>query len=149
MYNSLYIEKWKDKVKSAKDKELETKSSDEWKQNVWLSAIEKRNKMVNSKEYKETIGKEQRQKQRKGLVMNEKIKELAELCGMNPIDDMTEFGMGESMNRYNCQGFMLEKFAELIAKECICVAYTTYWNNPETVKGIHFKEAIMQRFGIE
>ena len=81
--------------------------------------------------------------------MNNKIKLLAEQCGMNPIDDMTEFGMGESMNRYNCQGFMLEKFAELIAKECICVAYTTYWNNPETVKGIHFKEAIMQRFGIE
>ena len=50
-------------------------------------------------------------------MMNEKIKELAEQCGMNPIDDMTEFGMGESMNRYNCQGFMLEKFAELIAKE--------------------------------
>ena len=50
--------------------------------------------------------------------MTEKIKELAEQYGMNPIDDMTEFGMGESMNRYNCQGFMLEKFAELIIKEC-------------------------------
>lgn len=50
--------------------------------------------------------------------MNNKIKQLAEQAGMNPIGDMSKFGMGESMNTYNCQGFMLEKFAELIVKEC-------------------------------
>ena len=56
--------------------------------------------------------------------MNEKIKLFAERAGMKPQDDMTKFGMGEDMNSYNCQGFMLEKFAELIIRECAGLAKT-------------------------
>ena len=42
-----------------------------------------------------------------------------------------------------------EKFAELIVKECGEVAYKAYWDNPETVRGIHIKEKIKQHFGVE
>jgi len=41
------------------------------------------------------------------------------------------------------------KFAELIVRECGEVAYKAYWDNPETVKGIHIKEAIKGHFGVE
>ena len=41
-----------------------------------------------------------------------------------------------------------EKFAEMIVRECGEVAYKTYWDNPETVKGIHIKEAIREHFGV-
>ena len=41
------------------------------------------------------------------------------------------------------------KFAELIVRECGEVAYKAYWDNPETVKGIHIKEAIQEHFGVE
>ena len=41
------------------------------------------------------------------------------------------------------------KFAELIVKECGEVAYKAYWDNPETVRGIHIKEKIKQHFGVE
>ena len=50
--------------------------------------------------------------------MNERIRELAEQAGMKPCADMSKFGMNEDMNPYNCQEFMLEKFAELIVEEC-------------------------------
>jgi hypothetical protein len=42
-----------------------------------------------------------------------------------------------------------EKFAELIVKECGEVAYKAYWDNPETVRGIHIKEKIKKHFGVE
>jgi hypothetical protein len=42
-----------------------------------------------------------------------------------------------------------EKFAELIVRECGEVAYKAYWNNPETVRGIHIQEKIKQHFGVE
>ena len=41
-----------------------------------------------------------------------------------------------------------EKFAELIVEECGDVAYNAYWENPETVRGIHIKEKIKQHFGV-
>jgi hypothetical protein len=43
----------------------------------------------------------------------------------------------------------LEKYAELIVQECGEVAYKAYWNNPETVRGIHIKEKIKKHFGVE
>ena len=43
----------------------------------------------------------------------------------------------------------MEKFAELIVGECGDVAYNAYWENPETVRGIHIKEKIKQHFGVE
>ena len=42
-----------------------------------------------------------------------------------------------------------DKFAELLVRECGEVAYKAYWDNPETVKGIHIKEAIKEHFGVE
>jgi hypothetical protein len=41
------------------------------------------------------------------------------------------------------------KFAELSVKECGEVAYKAYWDNPETVRGIHIQEKIKQHFGVE
>ena len=35
------------------------------------------------------------------------------------------------------------KFAELIVRECGEVAYKAYWDNPETVKGIHIKDCLL------
>jgi hypothetical protein len=43
----------------------------------------------------------------------------------------------------------LEKYAELIVEECGEIAYKAYWDNPETVRGIHIKEKIKQHFGVE
>jgi hypothetical protein len=43
----------------------------------------------------------------------------------------------------------VEKFAELIVRECGDIAYKAYWDNPETVRGIHIKEKIKQHFGVE
>jgi hypothetical protein len=42
-----------------------------------------------------------------------------------------------------------EKFALLIVRECGEVAYKAYWDNPETVRGIHIQEKIKQHFGVE
>ena len=42
-----------------------------------------------------------------------------------------------------------KKFAELIIEECSDVAYKVYWDNPETVRGIHLKEKIKEHFGVE
>lgn len=64
--------------------------------------------------------------------MNERIKELEKQC-------------------WNHQAWQLdaEKFAELIVRECGEIAYKTYWDNPETVRGIHIKEKIKQHFGVK
>ena len=43
----------------------------------------------------------------------------------------------------------LESFAELIVRECGEVAYKAYWDNPETVRGIHIQEKIKEHFGVE
>ena len=42
-----------------------------------------------------------------------------------------------------------EKFAEMIVRECGEVAYKTFWDNPETDRGIHIKEKIKQHFGLQ
>jgi hypothetical protein len=34
-------------------------------------------------------------------------------------------------------------------KECAEVAYKAYWNNPETVRGVHIQEKIKQHFGVK
>ena len=43
----------------------------------------------------------------------------------------------------------LGKFAELIIQECGDVAYGAYWENPEGVRGIHLKDAILENFGVK
>ena len=73
--------------------------------------------------------------------MNERIKELAEQAGMKPCADMSKFGMNEDMNPYNCQEFMLEKFAELLVRECASIAATAEpWKSDDL---------ILRHFGIE
>jgi hypothetical protein len=62
--------------------------------------------------------------------MNEQIKKLAKQC-TTP------------------EHFDVKTFTELIVKECGEVAYKAYWDNPETVKGIHIQEKIKEHFGIE
>jgi predicted TIM-barrel fold metal-dependent hydrolase len=70
--------------------------------------------------------------------MNERIKQLwseaAESNGGDSWEEQTAF---------------MSKFAELIVKECGEVAYKAYWDNPETVRGMHIQEKIKQHFGIE
>ena len=68
--------------------------------------------------------------------MNDRIKQLAEQCTSIP-------------NHLNPPVFDQEKFAELIVRECGDIAYKAYWDNPETVRGIHIKEKIKQHFGVE
>ena len=72
--------------------------------------------------------------------MNERIKQLAEQA-TNDVKD--EFG------HWINSEFNKEKFAELIVEECGDVAYNAYWENPETVRGIHIKEKIKRHFGVE
>ena len=75
--------------------------------------------------------------------MNERIKELAEQAGF----DIEEGG--HIMLHHVYLTNRMENFAELIVRECGDVAYNAYWENPETVRGIHIKEKIKQHFGVE
>ncbi len=68
--------------------------------------------------------------------MNERIKELIKQIGTDV--------SGKWMSVDNT-----EKFAELIVRECGEIAYKAYWDNPETVRGIHIKEKIKKHFGVE
>lgn len=67
--------------------------------------------------------------------MNERIKVLANRAGYN--DQI-----------YGISKEGLHKFAELIIEECADVGYSAYWDNPESVRGIHIKEKIKKHFGI-
>jgi hypothetical protein len=53
-----------------------------------------------------------------------------------------------NMNGEDIEG-AYQKFAQLIVEECGEIAYKAYWDNPETVRGIHIKEKIKQHFGAE
>ena len=72
--------------------------------------------------------------------MNEQIKLLAEQA-TTYIEPTSNSGEGWIFDK--------EKFAELIVKECAEVAYKAYWNNPETVRGVHIQEKIKQHFGVK
>jgi hypothetical protein len=51
-------DKWKEKIKLAKDKEKKTKSDLGWKENVWDPAMKRLKDIKSTKEWKETKGKE-------------------------------------------------------------------------------------------
>ena len=81
--------------------------------------------------------------------MNERIRELVKQAGghismrnlaSNPVQHV------ESVELWDDR---IEKFAELIVRECGEIAYKAYWDNPETVRGIHIKEKIKKHFGVE
>ena len=74
--------------------------------------------------------------------MNELIKELA-------LQAMTYVTHNPKANKLNSGDMFDEKFAELIVRECGDIAYKAYWDNPETVRGIHIKEKIKEHFGVE
>ena len=79
--------------------------------------------------------------------MNEKIKLFAKQAEQYALDKANE-GNDEDYD-YSFDDDFQEKFAELIVEECGDVAYNAYWENPETVRGIHIKEKIKQHFGVE
>ncbi len=60
---------------------------------------------------------------------------------------ITAQGCWDEMDGYDRDAIL--NFAELIVQECGEVAYKAYWDNPETVKGIHIKEQIKKHFGVE
>ena len=81
--------------------------------------------------------------------MNERIKELVKKAGghfsthnlmSNPVQHRESIELWDNN---------IEKFAELIVEECGEIAYKAYWDNPETVIGIHIKEKIKKHFGVE
>ena len=74
--------------------------------------------------------------------MNERIRQLAiqaekTVKSQYPNDEMN-IGVAR----------MMTVFAELLAQEAADVAYNTYWNNPDKVRGAHLKQAIQQHFGV-
>ena len=84
--------------------------------------------------------------------MNERIRELAKQAGMKPCADMSKFGMNEDMNPYNCQEFMLEKFAELIVGQMLDItdAHTEVFQTDRDRALIeHIKKSVKQHFGVE
>ncbi len=74
--------------------------------------------------------------------MNERIKQLAIQADIKFL---------EFHGKEYCEAWVeqQEKFAELIIQECGEIAYGTYWENPEGVRGIHIKDAILKNFGVE
>ena len=70
--------------------------------------------------------------------MNERIGQLAEQAGL----------LGPS-SRVGNSHQATERFAELLVQEAADVAYNTYWNDPDKVKGAHLKQAIKQHFGVQ
>jgi hypothetical protein len=80
--------------------------------------------------------------------MNQQIQQLAEQAGMVRIlnEHAHEYGNGTFENTPYPE---LEKFAELIVRQCGEVAYKAYWDNPETARGIHIQEKIKEHFGVE
>jgi len=73
--------------------------------------------------------------------MNRQIQELAEQA-FDKANDGT-------ISDIKIPKEFIEKFAELIVKECGEVAYKAYWDNPETIRGIHIQEKIKHHFGVE
>lgn len=71
---------------------------------------------------------------------NKRIKELAIQAGL-----IAPYGS----DREGLADFDYRKFAELIVQECGEIAYGTYWQDPEGVRGIHIKDAILENFGVE
>jgi len=75
--------------------------------------------------------------------MNDRIAELKSQCIVREQRGTNAF------DSYMVDRFDTEKFAELIVRECGEVAYKAYWNNPETVRGVHIQEKIKKHFGVE
>ncbi len=70
--------------------------------------------------------------------MNERIEKLAELCGFRPSPSIYDRN----------QSFDIEKFAELIVRECIGIAYE--YDEPKlSGPGMIIGNRIEEHFGVE
>jgi hypothetical protein len=73
--------------------------------------------------------------------MNERVLELAEQAGMTN----DKFGMYFAKDKHDEDGVDLEKFAELLVRECIGIVKQRWINPDEDV----IAEEIKQHFGVE
>jgi hypothetical protein len=76
----------------------------------------------------------------KRSIMNERIRELAEQAGMH----RDKFGMYFAGDKHDEDGVDLEKFAELIVRECCEVAHCNFHVDGLTLGGI-----LKEHFGVE
>ena len=74
------------------------------------------------------------------FVMNERIKLLAEQAKIT----FTNYGSGDFLDEDDIDLLRLEKFAELIVKECAEICY-----NRDYTDGSAYGEAIEEHFGVE
>ena len=84
--------------------------------------------------------------------MNGRIQELVEQSGISLYKkDVLDKHFPELYDSVYCESSVeeLEKFAKLIINECGDVAYRAFWDNPDTVRGIHIKQKIKEHFGVE
>ena len=79
--------------------------------------------------------------------MNERIEKLSKEAQLYALDAMIKITDKEQALKVYSETYNTT-FADLIVRECGDVAYNAYWENPETVRGIHIKEKIKQHFGV-
>ena len=77
--------------------------------------------------------------------MNERIKQIAWQAGMT--DD--KFGMFFALLNHNEDGVDLEKFAELIVKECAKAVEDSIWHLPRGYKAVDQAKFVKRHFGVE
>jgi hypothetical protein len=73
--------------------------------------------------------------------MNERIQDILDQPIFERLKDWAKIGP--------VQKSTMEEFVALLVEECGEVAYKTYWDNPEKIRGTHLKEAIKEHFGVE
>jgi hypothetical protein len=84
--------------------------------------------------------------------MNERIKELLDQSGIKVKSDLSGFNLPEDINLYHAQGFDLEKFAELIVKECVDICDQqgrVGWNDDRKAQARLDRDLIKEHFGVE
>ena len=80
--------------------------------------------------------------------MNERIKELLDQSGIKVKSDLSGFNLPEDINLYHAQGFDLEKFAELIVRECVEVGAQAFLKDNRIVP-VFPANQIKQHFGVD
>jgi hypothetical protein len=81
-------------------------------------------------------------------MMNERIKSLAVQAGITFNRELEKFNLAEDIEHCDVQEFMLEKFAELIVKECADIAYN--FGEPfEDGPGTKISDKIQEHFGVK
>ena len=87
--------------------------------------------------------------------MNERIRELAEQAEKYALDNVGKghYGIEDLIYQFQFVDTKMEKFAELIIRECMACSIWVGKNNTNTVEPIHTAHAINQRikkhFGVE